>query len=323
MEEIDERRVADTFFSKHWLWQIEREELDSFGASPTVTDELARRLPHIARDSWPDRFELGGVYLAGRATHIEARITEPSRLEYYEPKLPLEALASWYPAFSSEWILHRDDDLAIVYKPSRLPTTAARDQRRYTLAEYLSAHFGRPIHLPSRLDTAVSGLLICSLSERMNRYLQKAYERRWLEKYYLAETSSVPNWISRSIDWDIARDPRHPVLRRCVEVGQGQRALTEISRLEGSSHSALLRAKPVTGRTHQIRLHLAREGLPIIGDPYYAGAIAEDLHLVSYAIRFYHPYIRSMLSLELPKELQPKWLREFDTSSVVPVLDRE
>jgi 23S rRNA-/tRNA-specific pseudouridylate synthase len=321
MKEIDERRVADSFFSKHWLWQIGSEELASGVVSPSVIDELARRLPHIARDSWSDRFELGGVYLAGRSAHVEARIIEPSRLEYYEPKLSLEALASWYPAFSTEWILHRDDDLAIVYKPSRLPTTAARDQRRYNLAEYLSLHFGRPIHLPSRLDTAVSGLLICSLSERMNRYLQKAYERRWVEKYYLAETSSVPPWFSRSVDWDIARDPRHPVLRRCVEVGQGEIALTEIVRLSSVSQSALLRAKPVTGRTHQIRLHLSTEGFPIIGDPYYAGAISEDLHLVSYAIRFYHPYARSMFSLELPKELQPKWLREFDTSSVLPVLD--
>lgn len=321
MKEIDERRVAESFFSKHWRWQIEREELDSVGVSPSVMEELARRLPHIAKDSWPHRFELGGVYLAGRSAHIEARITEPSRLEYYEPKLPLEALASWYPPFSPQWILYGDDDLAIVYKPSRLPTTAARDQRRYNLAEYLSVHFGRPIHLPSRLDTAVPGLLICSLSERMNRYLQKAYERRWVEKYYLAKTSAIPTWLSRSIEWDIARDPRHPVLRRCVEMGQGEGALTEVVRLQSSRDSALLRAKPVTGRTHQIRLHLSTEGFPIIGDPYYAGAIAEDLHLVSYAIRFHHPYTRSMFSLELPQQLQPKWLLEFDTSSVLPVLD--
>jgi hypothetical protein len=119
MKEIDERRVADSFFSKHWRWQIEREELASAGISPSVMEELARRLPHIARQSWPERFELGGIYLAGRSTHIEARITEPSRLEYYEPKLPLEALAAWYPAFSPDWILYGDDDLAIVYIISR------------------------------------------------------------------------------------------------------------------------------------------------------------------------------------------------------------
>ena len=321
MIEIDERRVTDSFYSKYWLWQIEREDLSSRDGSLSVLDELARRLPHISRESWKHRFDLGGVYLAGRPVDLDARITEPSRLEYYEPKLPLTELASWYPSFSTAWILYGDDDLAIVYKPCRLPTTAARDQRRYNLAEYLSVHFGRPVHLPSRLDTAVSGLLICSLSDRMNRYLQKAYERRWVEKYYLAETSSIPNWLCRSIEWDIARDPRHPVLRRCVEVGQGERALTEVVRLGSSSHSALLRAKPVTGRTHQIRLHLATEGFPIIGDPYYAGARAEDLHLVSYAIRFYHPYARSMFSIELPKELQPTWLREFDTSCVLPVLD--
>jgi 23S rRNA-/tRNA-specific pseudouridylate synthase len=318
MTEIDYRRIADSFFSKHWIWQIESEELCSDGGSLNVIDELVKRLPHIDRNSWKERFDLGGVYLAGRVVEAHARVTEPSRLEYYEPKMSLEALSSWYPRFSPDWILHCDDDLAIVYKPPRLPTTAARDQRRYNLAEYLSEYFGRPIHLPSRLDTAVSGLLICSRSDRMNRYLQKAYDRRWIEKYYLAETSSIPAWSSKAIEWNIARDPRHPVLRRCVDVGQGDAALTEVMRLTSSSSSALVRAKPVTGRTHQIRLHLAAEGCPIVGDPYYGGAVAEQLHLVSYAIRFHHPYTRSMFTKTLPQALRPSWLAMFDDSSVLP-----
>lgn len=318
MIEIDERRIADSFFSKHWLWQIEGEESRSGPVASSVQEELIRRLPHISPDSWPARFELGGVYLAGRPADPLTKITEPSRLEYYEPKQALDALVTWYPAFTSNWILYRDDDLAIVYKPTRLPTTAARDQRRFNLSTYLSAYFQQPVHLPSRLDTAVSGVLLCSLTDRMNRYLQKAYERRWIEKYYLAVTAPAPSWSSLAIERDIARDPRHPVLRRCVPHGEGESAVTEATCLVRRGNQAVVRAKPLTGRTHQIRLHLSTERAPIVGDPYYGGEIAEELHLVSYGLRFHHPYTRSMLSLELPAHLRPSWLRDVDTGVVVP-----
>jgi len=318
MIEIDERRIADSFFSKHWIWQIGSEELLSGVVASSVMEELARRLPHIAPDSWPARFELGGVYLAGRPAIPESRIIEPSRLEYYEPKRPLDSLAVWYPSFSSEWILYSDADLAIVYKPPGLPTTAARDQGRFNLATYLTTHYEKSIHLPSRLDTAVSGLLICSRSERMNRYLQKAYERRWIEKLYLAESSGIPAWDSRVIEWDIARDPRHPVLRRCVEQGEGESARTDVVCLERSGGRALLRARPLTGRTHQIRLHLSTEGLPIVGDPYYRGELAEELRLVSYGIRFHHPYKGEMFSIELPEGLRPPWLTSNGARASLP-----
>ena len=299
-------RISASFFSSYWRWELS----DSEPVEPAVEQELAKRLPHIAVASWPSRFELGGVYLAGKLALRETAIVTPCRLEYYEPRMSLERVGTLYPRFSQGMVLYADEDCAVVYKPAGLPTTPARDQQRYSMQRYLEQHFERPVHMPSRLDTAVSGVVLCSLSPRMNRYLQKAYERRWIEKYYIAEVGSAPSWNMRICDRPLERDPRHPVLRRCAESG-GESARTRLHRLGTSANGGtLLQAEPITGRTHQIRVHCAYEGFPIVGDPYYGELDDSVLHLVSYALSFGHPFREQQrMAFVLPTELMPDWLR--------------
>jgi RluA family pseudouridine synthase len=310
LREIDEARIAQSFFSRYWRWEISEEEL----FERSIVAELTRRLPHIDTSTWPERFLLGGVYLAGRSVDASAQIVPPCRLEYYEPNIPLEVVATFYPAFNTSSILYHDDDLAVVAKPDGLPTTPARDQVRYNLQRYLSEHFVKPVHMPSRLDTAVSGILLCSLSSRANRYFQKAYERHWIEKYYLAEIAGVPKWEHCRVQRALTRDARHPVLRRCVldpEVGESaETKLTRLSSFQADDGvRSVLQAEPLTGRTHQIRVHCRSEGFPIVGDPFYGGLPAQTLHLASYGVRFRHPYRNQMMTYELPPPLQPEWLR--------------
>jgi tRNA pseudouridine32 synthase/23S rRNA pseudouridine746 synthase len=275
---------------------------------------LARRLPHIDAHSWPERFVLGGIYLAGRAADSSAQISPPCRLEYYEPNTPLEEVARLYPAFDPSCVLYHDEDLAAVVKPAGLPTTPARDQIRYNLQQYLAEHFGKPVHMPSRLDTAVSGVMLCSLSSRANRYFQKAYERHLIGKYYVAEVAGIPTWEQRLVQRALTRDVRHPVLRRCVvhdEVGESaETKLTLLGsfRADDGDHS-VFQAEPITGRTHQIRVHCRAEGHSIVGDPFYGGLHAEGMRLASFCVRFHHPYRNEMMTFELPPHLQPEWLR--------------
>jgi 23S rRNA-/tRNA-specific pseudouridylate synthase len=304
------RRIADSFFSAYWRWDI---EVDA-PIEATVEGELAKRLPHIAVGSWPERFDLGGVYLGGKVAKLGDSIVRPCRLEYYEPKVPLEHLQHFYPTWGADHILYQDADLAVVIKPAGLPTTPARDQSRYHLQGYLGRHFASAVHTPSRLDTGVSGLLICSLSSRMNRYLQKAYDRRWIEKIYLAEVDGAPSWSRKVCEQSIERDPRHPVLRRCsAQIDQGERAKTRLLRIfsedDDQRGTTLLRAEPLTGRTHQIRVHCQYEGFSIIGDPYYGGRAESELRLVSFALGFFHPYLQKRLNFELPPSHRPSWLR--------------
>lgn len=303
-------KIAASFFSSYWRWELALAE----ALEATVEAELAKRLPHIPVSSWPARFELGGVYVAGELAKFGSQLKAPCRLEYYEPRMSVESVVDFYPRFSAEMILFIDNDCAIVYKPAGLPTTPARDQQRYSMQRYLEQYLSRMVHMPSRLDTAVSGVALCSLSSRMNRYLQKAYDSRWIEKRYLAEVVGMPSWSTKSCEQSIERDPRHPVLRRCASTG-GESAHTRLFRLGAckrhGSMQTLLQAEPLTGRTHQIRVHCANEGFPIVGDPYYGGLDDHQLHLLSYSVKFFHPFRQEYLAVSVPADSLPDWLNGY------------
>lgn len=307
MTGFDLKRIQASFFSRYWTWELRPEE----GCSKTCRAELVRRLPHIEEASWESRFALGGVYVAGRLATAETPIHPPCRLEYYEPTFDVSKPESFYPQFSREMILLEDDDLGVACKPAGLPTTPARDQHRFHMQGYLERHYGAAVHTPSRLDTAVSGLLLFSRSSRGNRWCQRAQERRLVEKLYVCEVSGRPKTRLLDIRRPLARDERHPVLRRAVETG-GEEAWTRISVLCDSptASRSVLQAQPFTGRTHQIRVHCAAEGWPIVGDPFYGGEEDPELRLASYAIGFFHPFQQRQIYLELPAAFQAGWIRD-------------
>jgi len=311
--------IEQSFLSRRWCWDV--------GASDQrgCLEELLRRLPHIAHDSWPERFDLGGVYVAGRRAKPDTEISSACRLEYYEPLAPLSDLASLYPRFSSSFVVFMDDDVGVAFKPVGLPTTAPRDQERFNLQRYLSEYLGKPVHLPSRLDVGVGGLVLFSLSARMNRYLQRAYDRRAIERYYVAEVDGRPNWRETEVHLSLARDPRHAVLRRVVVEG-GEQAHTRLSVISSylstsGALRSLIQAQPFTGRTHQIRVHCAASGIPIVADPYYGIITGSEQrgmypHLASFAVRFHHPYQGRILSFELPQEHRVEWIRRSEPIAI-------
>jgi RluA family pseudouridine synthase len=242
----------------------------------------------------------------GIAAFADRELRAPARVEYFEPH-DVSSPGPQHPLWSPTWIVHEDDDIIIVNKPPRLPTLPVREQIKFNLRRYLEQYSGDAVHLPSRLDTSTSGLVVASKSPLTHRSLQRAFEERRVHKSYLCEFSSPVSFSSITVASPIGRHPLHPVLRATHSGGKD--ALTIFSVIEHRSATTLVDAQPITGRTHQIRVHAASLGYPLVGDNFYNGKEAPCLHLCCAALAFPHPRTGDEINVRLPDSELPDWVR--------------
>lgn len=199
-------------------------------------------------------------------------------------------------------IVFEDDDLIVVNKPSGVVVHAARGTREGTLVDALLA-LGKPLAprggegrpgIVHRLDRDVSGLLVVAKNDDAHATLVEAMKARSIERRYKALVSGIPPSDTGKIDAPVGRHPKHRT--RMAVVPGGKAAVTWFSvetRFEGA---ALLDVRLETGRTHQIRTHLASIGHPIVGDSAYGRdpAFARKVglrrpFLHAYRLAFAHP----------------------------------
>jgi len=274
--QVDLDRITSTLRTRYWCWTV----LDPAAGPRSLLGLLRQMLPHIPEESWAERFDFGGVYVNGREALADAELPVPCKVEYYEPKFPIRDAAALFPHFS--------------------------------LKKSLETLLGVTIHMPSRLDVSARGLVLVSISPRAHAPVQQAFESRRVIKRYLCATKNecaCDRKVERGL---IGRDPRHPVLR-ISPATEGQSAETIFTNLgKGVSSGevvAILCAQPVTGRTHQIRVHAAANHVPLYGDMFYGGASAAYLHLASAYISFEHPLHARRIELALPERFQADWMR--------------
>lgn len=316
----DLTRLENALSSRYWKWTFE----DPAVCPSTLLDCLTQNLPHIPASAWQERLDWGGVYVNGRAKIQDCLLPIPCKVEYYEPKSPLNEVKSSFPSFDQSKIVYRDPDLIIVNKPAKYPTMPAKEQRQFSLKTAIEKLTGESVHIPSRLDTSVSGLVPVSISQRMHPLIQQVYESRSVQKLYVLGTDRPPRWSSCSCIGSISRSPVHPILRHVSEQN-AQSAMTTFSVVrslqENYSPATLMWAQPITGRTHQIRVHAAFMGCPIWGDNFYGGATAEELHLACYRLKFCHPLTGTELDISIPDGSLPQWLRDagFDSEAIIPI----
>ena len=212
-------------------------------------------------------------------------------------------------------ILYQDDDLLVVDKPARLPTQPGKGHERDTLPTGLSARFGPqlqtlgpppPFPLLPRLARHTSGVLIVGLRPRAYDGLRRQFEQRQIRKFYWAIASRTPKKSASVI--------RRPILeetddKKTARISSGGKpAVTAYRVLQvaqaAGQHGALLECRPVTGRLHQVRLHLESIGCPILGDDVYAPKSAAGasprLALHAHRIAFAHPITGAAVDVRSP-----------------------
>jgi 23S rRNA pseudouridine1911/1915/1917 synthase len=216
-------------------------------------------------------------------------------------------------------IVFENEDLLVVNKPAGMVVHPAVGHSSGTLVNAVLGYepemegIGgeeRPgvVH---RLDKETSGLILLAKNERAHRWLQDQFRLRKVEKTYLALVDGKPPTPSGRVESHIGRDPSHRKRMAIVPESRGREAISEYKTLESFRDHTLLEFHPLTGRTHQIRLHCAFLGCPIVGDEVY-GRKKPSLDIDRH---FLHAY---RLKILLPGKKQP---RVFE-AALPPALDQ-
>jgi len=166
-------------------------------------------------------------------------------------------------------LLYEDDWFVIVDKPEGLLTVPGKAEGlKDCLEARLRARF-RTARIVHRLDKDTSGVMVLALGDRAQRHIGRQFEKRRLEKTYEAVVAGVPRADRGRIDLPIWTDPvRRPAQR--VDYVHGRPAVTDWEVVGRTDRGTRVRLHPLTGRSHQLRLHLAQLGHPILGDAIYA-----------------------------------------------------
>ncbi|MFP5518913.1 MAG: RluA family pseudouridine synthase [Bdellovibrionia bacterium] len=203
-------------------------------------------------------------------------------------------------ATQSLQILFEDDDLLAVFKPSGLNSQPTVDKKKANVYDLLKKE--KEVYLHHRLDKETSGVMLLGKSKRANKPLGEMFQQHSFVRTYwaLAKKKDYPeSWCVENY----LRQFRHKgQLKQQVRKSGGDYAKTEFKKLEEFDNSLLIQAQPITGRMHQIRIHLACEQTPIWGDNLYGGKCdwVPRLMLHAYTMEFTHPFSHERLIIRAP-----------------------
>ncbi len=199
-------------------------------------------------------------------------------------------------------ILYEDEDVLAVNKPGGMPTHPSQNHHTDTLANGVMAYFQErafTFRAITRLDKDTSGAVLIAKHTLSAYRLSDAMQKNLIQKEYLALVNGIPEPENGVISLPIGRREGSVILR-CVSP-EGKPAVTEYETVKAGEGTALVRLRPITGRTHQIRVHLSHRGNPIVGDDLYGAPQTEErVHLHCRRLTFPHPETKELITVTAP-----------------------
>jgi 23S rRNA pseudouridine1911/1915/1917 synthase len=288
--------------------------LDVTEAGERVDKYIAERLPDLSRSLVQRLIREGRVTVNGAETkasyrvegddEIIVRVPPPEATELVPEPIPLD-------------VVYEDEDLIVIHKPAGLVVHPSHGHRKSTLVNAILAHCPDLVGINStlrpgivhRLDKDTSGLIIVAKNDAAQQSLLRQFKRREVSKTYLALVEGRLEPERGLIEAPVGRDPHHRK-RMAVVARGGREARTEYRVLETLADHTLVEVYPLTGRTHQVRVHFASLGHPLVGDPVYGfrrqrlGLGRQFLH--AWKLGFHLPSSGRPIELtaELPQDLR-------------------
>ncbi|MEL4318600.1 RluA family pseudouridine synthase [Leifsonia sp. YIM 134122] len=243
------------------------------GLDGTRVDAAIAKLLGFSRTFAAEVAEAGGVSVDGRTVDKSDRLRGGSWLEVsWAPKQALEIVPIPVPDLG---IVHDDDDIVVVDKPAGVAAHPSVGWEGPTVVGALAAAgfristSGAPERagVVHRLDAGTSGLMVVAKSEKAYTALKRAFHDREVEKIYHAVVQGHPDPLLGTIDAPIGRHPRSDW--KFAVIADGKHSVTHYETLEAFPYASLLEVHLETGRTHQIRVHMAAQRHPCVGDAMY------------------------------------------------------
>ena len=276
----------------------ENKRLDSF---------LSEITPDVSRSKIQSLIKNGGVKLNDEAKKPSYQIKENDKIEF---ELPQDEEIKIEPQNIPLEIVYEDENMLVVNKPSGMLTHPTAIERENTLVNALLYHFGDNLSdingvfrrgILHRLDRNTSGLLMIAKNNKAHGFLANQIKEHTITKKYRAVVKGVVEKDEFEIDSPIGRNPNQPHKMAVREDGKPSKTIVKI--LERFKDATYLELTLVTGRTHQIRVHMKSINHPVYNDTLYGAGQGkvktEEQVLQSYYLRFTKPFGDEIIELEI------------------------